>query len=157
MNGAEDQLRDAFRTAGRRLTPQRRLILEVLEASDGHLDAEALHDQVKLQDPNVSLATVYRTLAILKEMDLVEEHRLGEEHSHYEPVRNSPHYHFTCLDCGKVIEFDTPMVAHIERELSEREGVYVTGAHLHLSGYCSQCLAGRDDWHGIGRRSNEKT
>ena len=139
MNKLEDHLRDAFRAAGRRLTSQRRLILEVLETSDEHLDAEALYDQAKVLDPNVSLATVYRTLAILKEMGLVEEHRLGEGHSHYESVRSGPHYHFTCLDCGKVIEFDTPLVAQVEQELSEREGVRVTGAHVHLSGYCAHC------------------
>jgi Fe2+ or Zn2+ uptake regulation protein len=134
-----DNLRDAFRAAGRRLTSQRSLVLEVLEASDEHLDAEALYVQAKLIDPNISLATVYRTLTVLKEMDLVEEHRLGEEHSHYESVRGKPHYHFTCLDCGRVIEFDTPLVKRIEQELSDREGVLVTGAHLHMTGYCAQC------------------
>jgi Fe2+ or Zn2+ uptake regulation protein len=121
------------------LTSRRRLILEVLESSDEHLDAEELYDQVKAHDPDISLATVYRTLAVFKEMGLVEEHRLGEEHSHYESVRDGPHYHFTCLKCGRVIEFDTPLVAQIERKLSEREGVRVIGAHLHLSGYCAQC------------------
>jgi Fe2+ or Zn2+ uptake regulation protein len=76
---------------------------------------------------------------VLKEMELVEEHRLGEEHSHYEPVRDSPHYHFVCLSCGKVIEFDTHLVAQIEQELIEREGIQVTETHLRLSGYCSHC------------------
>ena len=130
-----------FHAAGRRLTSQRCLILEVLEESEGHLDAEALHDRVKLHDPDISLATVYRTLAVFKEMGLVEEHRLGEEHGHYELVHDRPHYHFTCLGCGEVKEFDTPLVAQIRRELSEREGVQVTRAHLHLSGYCAQCQA----------------
>jgi Fe2+ or Zn2+ uptake regulation protein len=142
MMGSRDDLRDAFRAAGRRLTSQRSLVLEVLEASDEHLDAETLYDQAKLIDPNISLATVYRTLTVLKEMDLVEEHRLGEEHSHYESVRGKPHYHFTCLDCGRVIEFDTPLVHHIEQELSDREGVLVTDAHLHLTGTCAQCQNG---------------
>ena len=139
MIAQEDHLRDVFRTAGRRMTSQRRLILAALRSSDGHLDAEALHDRVKLHDPDVSLATVYRTLSVLKEMGLVEEHRLGEEHGHYELVQDSPHYHFTCLGCGRVIEFDTPLVGQIEQELREREGVYVTHAHLLISGYCARC------------------
>jgi Fe2+ or Zn2+ uptake regulation protein len=142
MIGSRENLQDVFRAAGRRLTSQRCLVLEVLEASDEHLDAEALYDQAKLIDPNISLATVYRTLTVLKEMGLVEEHRLGEEHSHYESVRANPHYHFTCLDCGRVIEFDTPLVQHIEQALSDQEGVLVTGAHLHLTGYCAQCQNG---------------
>jgi len=144
MSDREDYLRDLFRAAGRRLTSQRRLIVEVLDGSSAHLDADGLYDQVRLHDPDISLATIYRTLAVLKEMGLVEEHRLGEEHGHYELVHDHPHYHFTCLDCGKVTEFDTPLVAQIRRELSEREGLQVTCAHLHLSGYCAQCRAQRE-------------
>jgi len=139
MYESQDHLRAAFRAAGRRLTSQRRLILEVLEKSEEHLDAERLYGQAKTHSPSISLATVYRTLAVLKEMGLVEEHRLGEEHSHYESVRRGPHYHFTCLKCGKVIEFDTPLVAQIEQTLNQQEGVRVTSAHLHLSGYCAHC------------------
>jgi Fe2+ or Zn2+ uptake regulation protein len=139
MSTEVDHLRDLFHGEGRRLTSQRRLVLEALEASVTHLDAEALHDQVKSCDPDISLATVYRTLNVLKEMGLVEEHRLGEGHSHYEAARSSPHYHFICAQCGKVIEFDTPLVGQAAVQLSEREGVQVTDAHLRLSGYCSAC------------------
>jgi len=124
---------------GRRLTPQRELILEVLEASSQHLDADALYERVKARDPDISLATIYRALALFKEMGLVEEHRLGEEHGHYEAVLDEPHYHFTCVSCGKVIEFDTPLVAQIEQRLSERVGVQVTSTHLYVSGLCTQC------------------
>jgi Fe2+ or Zn2+ uptake regulation protein len=138
MDRPNEHLRDIFRAAGRRLTPQRRLILEALEGSDEHLDAEALYDLVRSRDPHISLATVYRTLAVLKKMGLVEEHRLGSEHGHYE-ASGDKHYHFTCLGCGKVIEFDTPLMAQIEQELGTREGVRVTNTHLHLSGYCAQC------------------
>lgn len=139
MNELREYLRDVFQSAGMRLTSQRCLVMEVLEANDEHLDAEALYDQAKVLDPNISLATVYRTLGVLKEMGLVEEHRLGEEHSHYESVRHEPHYHFSCLGCGRVIEFGTSLVTQIEQELVEQEGIYVVNAHLHLSGYCSQC------------------
>jgi len=140
MNESTDHLRDAFRAMGRRLTSQRRLILEVLrERGDEHLDAEELFVHARVRDADVSLATVYRTLAVLKEMGLAEEHRLGEEHSHYEAVRDAPHYHFTCLGCGRVIEFDAPLVKRIERELNEREGVLISNTHLHVSGYCAQC------------------
>ena len=139
MSETRDHLKDAFRTAGRRLTSQRRLILEVLRESDEHRDADMLYDRVKARDDDIGLATVYRTLAVLKEMGLIEEHRLGEEHGHYEAVGDEPHYHFTCLGCDKVIEFDTPLVAQIHRELSEREGVRIIGTHLHVSGYCVEC------------------
>lgn len=136
---ATDRFEEALRASGRRLTHQRRLILQVLEESDEHLDAEALHARVRLRDDDISLATVYRTLSVLKEMDLIEEHRLGEGHSHYEAVRGQPHYHFVCLRCGKVIEFDAPLVDRIEQQLCDRKGVRVTRAHLRLMGYCAQC------------------
>ena len=139
MSDTGERLQDALRSAGRRLTPQRRQILQVLEESDGHLDADALYDRVKARDADASLATVYRTLAVLREIGLVEEHRLGEDHGHYEAVRREPHYHFTCLRCGQVIEFDTPLVAQIEQTLGEQAGVRVTTAHLHVSGYCAEC------------------
>jgi len=144
MSNLSQRLQDALRAAGGRLTAQRRLILQVLEASDAHLDAETLYEQVKARDLDVSLATVYRTLAVLREFGLVEEHRLGEEHWHFEAVRNAPHYHFTCLRCGDVIEFDTVLVAQIEQELHDQEGVHVVSSQLHLEGYCARCQAGGD-------------
>jgi Fe2+ or Zn2+ uptake regulation protein len=139
MDKSIDHLRDTFRATGRRWTSQRRLILGVLEESNIHLDAETLFVRAKARDSDISLATVYRTLAVLKEMGLVEEHRLGEEHAHFEAVRDQPHYHFVCLGCGQVIEFDAPQMAQIEQDVSERESVCVTNIHLRLSGYCAQC------------------
>ena len=151
MSTEVDHLRDLFHGQGRRLTQQRRLVLEELEASTQHLDAEALHDRVKPRDPDVSLATVYRTLNVLKEMGLVEEHRLGEGHSHYEAARSNPHYHFVCVKCGDVTEFDTPFVRRAAAELAERDGVQITDAHLRLSGYCRACISNLGE-----HRSDEK-
>ena len=139
MTDSQERLEDRLRASGRRLTDQRRLILSVLQESDEHLDAEALYDRVRARNPDVSLATVYRLLTVLKELELVEEHRLGHDRGHYEAARDTPHQHFTCLNCGKVIEFDTPLVAQVEQELCEQKGVRVTSTHLHVSGYCAQC------------------
>ncbi len=139
MDKPRDGLREAFQDAGRRLTSQRRLILDVLKECDEHLEADAIHDRAKTDAPGLSLATVYRTLALLKEMGLIEEHRLGEGHSHYEAVQEEPHYHFTCQRCGKVIEFDTSLVTRVKHDLCEQEGVRITNSHLHLIGYCRDC------------------
>lgn len=147
MSESNEYLRDAFRAAGLRLTSQRQLVLSVLKESSEHLEADTLYSQAKARAPDISLATVYRTLAVLKDLGLVEEHRLGEGHCHYEAVRSDPHYHFTCRGCGKVTEFDTRLVAQIEQELSEQEGVRVISAHLHLTGYCAQCKAGEQSNH----------
>jgi Fe2+ or Zn2+ uptake regulation protein len=134
-----ERLHKALRAGGRRLTPQRRLILSVLQESDEHLDAEMLYDRVRTRDPDVSLATVYRTLALLQELGLVEAHRLGQDHGHYEAAHDVPHYHFTCLNCGAVIEFDSPLVAQIEQALCAQQGLQVVESLLHVSGYCTAC------------------
>lgn len=141
MGKTSDYLRDRLRAAGRRVTHQRELILEVLEASHQHLDADALFERVKARDPGVSLATIYRTLSLFTEMGLVREHRLSGKRTLYEPMRDEPHYHFTCLGCGEAIDFGTPLVEQIEEELREQEGVSVTNTHLLVSGFCAQCRA----------------
>ena len=138
MSPAND-LGEALHVSGRRLTRQRRLVMEVLEESQEHPDAETLYNRAKSRDPHISLPTIYRTLAALKDMGLVEEHPLGENHAHFEAVSESPHYHFACLTCGRVIEFDAPQVMQAVRALSQREGVQVTRTHFFLSGYCAQC------------------
>jgi Fe2+ or Zn2+ uptake regulation protein len=135
----EDRLIAALRDSGKRLTRQRQLVLEVLTESEQHLDAEGVHDQAKARDPNISLATVYRTLSLLKEVGLVEEHRLGEDHAHFEAVPEEPHYHFTCVRCGCVIEFDAPQVTQVVRRLSEEEGLQINQVHLLLRGICDRC------------------
>jgi Fe2+ or Zn2+ uptake regulation protein len=137
-----NRLAESLRASGRRLTRQRRLVMQVLQDTPGHLEVETVYALAKARDPNISLATVYRTLAVLKEMRLVEDHTLGEDHAHFEAVPETPHYHFTCLECGQVLEFDAPQVMQVVRALSKREGLQVTDVHLLLSGRCARCRAG---------------
>lgn len=130
---------DQIRSSGHRLTRQRKLVLEILQNSRGHLDADMIYDRAKALDPNIGLATIYRSLALLKEAGLVQEHRLGENHGHFETTQSAPHHHFTCLKCGRVVEFEAPQVLAAARKLCKSEGLQVTGIHLQLSGYCSEC------------------
>ncbi|MBN1312024.1 MAG: transcriptional repressor [Anaerolineae bacterium] len=138
-----DEYMEQIRSSGRRLTRQRKLVLEILNDSQEHLDADMIYDRAKSVDPNIGLATVYRSLALLKEIGLVQEHRLGENHGHFEKTQPTPHHHFTCLKCGRVIEFEAPQVIEAAYKLCENEGLQVTEMHLHLSGYCSQCHEGK--------------
>jgi len=130
---------DSLLTHGRKLTRQRKLVLDILEESQEHLDAESIYAQAKARDANISLATVYRTLALLKETGLVQEHRLGEDHGHFETTQPTPHYHFTCLKCGRVVEFEAPQVMEVARKLCESKGLQVIDMHLLFSGYCWEC------------------
>ena len=137
-----NRLAEVLHTSGHRLTRQRQLVMQVLQDNPGHLEVEAVYALAKASDPYISLPTVYRTLAVLKEMGLVEDHTLGESHAHFEAAPEKPHYHFTCQKCGRVIEFDAPQVKQVVRTLSEREGLQVTNVHLFLSGYCAKCRTG---------------
>lgn len=136
---AEQDLFTSLQSTGVRITRQRRAVLRVLQESNEHLDAAAVHDRVRARDPRVSLATVYRTLALLKEEGLVDEHRLGEGHAHFEAAPRTPHYHFSCVGCGRVVEFDAPEVARIVRRLIKEQGVQVRETHLSITGYCAVC------------------
>ena len=122
-----------------RLTHQRRLVLEIIENSQEHPDAEAILLQARARDARISLATVYRALAFLKEAGLVQEHSLGQGHGHFEVAQSTPHYHFTCKQCARVIEFSAPEVIDIVRGLGEERGLQVTDVHLLLSGICDRC------------------
>ncbi len=121
------------------LTRQRRLVLEILRESKGHLDADALYRKAKARNPKIGLATVYRSLALLRDAKLVQEHRLGENHAHFEPVGGSLHHHFTCLKCGRVVEFRSPQVMQAAHALGKREGLQIADVRLEVTGYCAAC------------------
>jgi len=138
-----------IRSAGYRLTRQRRLVVDILAESHEHLDAEAIYQRAKGRDARISLATVYRSLALLKQTGIVQEHSLGEGHGHFEATQPSPHYHFTCRTCGKVVEFEAPQVLGAVRRLCGKMQLKVVEVHLLLSGYCSHCGIGRMDGDDI--------
>ena len=140
MSRLVERAQQVFGSSGMRLTSQRRTILEVLDESEAHLDAEAVYHRAKAQDPNISLATVYRTLAALRDLGLIDQRRLapGDQRGYYE-IADRQHYHFTCRRCGRVIEFDTPLMTQIQSELAGEMGVQVLQARLYLEGYCAAC------------------
>lgn len=139
-----NQLRDKLRSSGRRMTPKRALVLEILERSDAHLDAERIWHLAKRRDQSLNLATVYRTLAVLKEMGLVEQRYFARAHKRemYETVRKPEHYHFTCLGCGQVIEFESARISQMRHELREERDLHPTHICVCFEGYCPACAPG---------------
>jgi Fe2+ or Zn2+ uptake regulation protein len=137
--------RTVLRTAGRRTTSQRALILDVLRHGPAHLDADEVYRRAKERDPRLSLSTVYRTLSLLKELGQVEEEHLAEEHHHYEAKGSGEHYHLICLGCGQVVEFTSALASQIKAEQETSSGYIVTGVHVDLTGYCSACRAAKGE------------
>jgi Fe2+ or Zn2+ uptake regulation protein len=122
-------------------TPQRQLILELLEHTDGHLDADRLYALAHAQDSTISLATVYRTLNVLRNANLIDQRYFSPRHekSYYEPANTAEHYHFSCRHCGRVIEFDTPFVQALKEDVEERLGVSLKHMCMCFEGLCAEC------------------
>jgi len=129
--------RRTLNTAGMRVTNQRSLIIEIIRQGHGHLDADEIHRLAQEKEPRISLSTIYRTLQMLKKLDLVEELHFDEEHHHYEIKPSDEHHHLLCLGCGKVVEFNYPLARYVK----ERFDIIET--EVLMSGYCSQCRQSR--------------
>lgn len=131
---------------GIRLTWQRKVILDVIESASTHLHASDILHLAKERDKRIDRATVYRTLALLKEHGLVDEldllHLDGTEH-HYEVREGSGHIHIGCRRCGKIIEFETDFVEIIERQIRESTGCEVESMRIEVSALCPDCRAAR--------------
>lgn len=124
---------------GHPLTVQRRLLLELLRQAEGHIDAKELYRRASARDESVSPATVYRSLNLFKQLGLIDERRLGKVRCYYE-IRQSPeHQHLVCRGCGKVIEFQNPLVVKLIKAVRREHGFNVTKAELYLEGYCPGC------------------
>ena len=123
----------------RPLTAQRRLLLDILREAKGHLNARDLYQRAVQRDKNISLATVYRNLRLFEEVGLVDERRLDEVHCYYELRQSNEHYHLVCSACGRVLEFESPMVGKLVDEVERNSDFHVLKAVLHLEGYCKKC------------------
>lgn len=138
-----DPILQAFRASGHRLTNQRIALLNVLRSQKLFLDAETLHDLANAHESDLSLATVYRTLALFKEMGLVEGRIVGEDQNReeYRFRAEREYYTLTCKNCGKIVRVEPDIVDQFRRDLAERLGVTVLTAHSCFIGYCAECTA----------------
>ena len=132
----------ALRQRGIRLTPQRRMILDAIAQSKGHVTAEDIHHRILPTYPDISISTVYRNLERLLELRLVTVTDMGGGRYCYQVIGQRPHHHLICHRCGAVLELDDSLVAdlrlHIEREYDFTAEI----DHLALWGLCAQCRQG---------------
>ena len=124
---------------GHPLTLQRRLLLELIRKADGHIDAKELYRRASSKEESISPATVYRTLNLFKRLGLVDERRLGKVRCYYEIKQPLEHQHLVCQGCGKVIEFESPLIRKLVEKVQREHGFNVTKAELYLEGYCPEC------------------
>ena len=140
MKSEIDILREYIRSQGMRRTPERELILREVFALHEHFDVEELHERLRQVGHKVSKASIYRSLRLFLDCVLIREVDFREGHWHYEHIYgHSHHYHLRCLSCGEMVEFDDPVLAPVEEQLSQKYGYHVVGSHLEVKGYCQEC------------------
>jgi Fur family ferric uptake transcriptional regulator len=139
---APGSIQGSLKARGVRLTRQRQILLDLIDKTGQHLDAERLYQMAKEQDPKLNRVTVYRTLKLLKEGGLVDEldlmHYTGDQH-YYETRMKAEHAHVICLRCGKVEEFFGEPLQKLRRQVEAHFGFQVVLARTEIGGYCAHC------------------
>jgi Fur family transcriptional regulator, ferric uptake regulator len=136
-------LQQTLGAKGIRLTRQRRVLLQVMEDAEQHLDVDQILERAQKIDPEVHLVTVYRTIDLLKKHGLIDEldllHLRGDRH-YYETHGPRDHIHVACLKCGKVREFESRLYEQLKEQIARDFRMKVTVSRTEVGGYCAECL-----------------
>jgi Fur family ferric uptake transcriptional regulator len=127
---------------GVRMTAQRRLLVDIIQDSPRHLDAATLLELAKKRDSGIDRATVYRTIALLKERGLIDEldlmHIEGEKH-YYEAKTSRHHGHMACFRCGAIMEYASSSFERLKQEIAKQSGFHIRVVRLEVGGFCKRC------------------
>lgn len=138
------KLQKAVAELGIRMTRQRKVILQVMDAAEQHLDVDQILDCAQKIDSDVHLVTVYRTIELLKKRGLIDEldllHLRGDRH-YYETHGPRDHIHVACLGCGKVREFESRLYEQLKEQIARDFKMKVTISRTEVGGYCEDCQA----------------
>lgn len=122
-----------------RKTKQRELILETLRSTKTHPTADWIYEKVREKMPNISLGTVYRNLGILEEMGEILELSYGSKYSRYDGNPEN-HYHFVCVECGKVLDVENiPVDKELDKEVEQKNDFKVFYHRTEFYGLCNEC------------------
>jgi Fur family ferric uptake transcriptional regulator len=124
---------------GYKLTPQRIMVLDTLHEAKEHITAPEIYSRVRAKYPGINKSTVYRTLELLKEMDLVTETKLGEDSLYYHHVEKGHHHHLVCQKCGKIIDLDEALLLPLKNALRQKHHFEADLKHLAIFGHCLRC------------------
>jgi len=134
-----EKMLEALKRHESRITPQRMAVLKILASSDGHPSVEEIHEQVKRRFPTTSLATIYKTVTLLKELDEVLELGFPEGSNRYDGNKPYPHPHLICTKCKKIIDPDLESLEGMTKELVSDTGFQIISHRLDFFGLCPDC------------------
>ncbi|WP_411818829.1 Fur family transcriptional regulator [Hyphococcus sp. DH-69] len=129
-----DRLEKICVEKGMRMTEQRRVIARVLSVADDHPDVEEIHRRSTEIDPNISIATVYRTMRLFEEAGVVERHDFQDGRARYEEATEDHHDHLIDLRTGNVIEFMNEEIEALQKRIAEQHGFKLVDHRLELYG-----------------------
>ena len=146
MSINQEEFKEMLTAKGLKLTNQRLIVLKVLDKHrDIHMAAEDIYKLVKAECPDIGLATVYRTVQLLLEMQLVDRINLDDGCVRYEighrvdGESKHTHHHLICKDCGKVLSFNDDLLEELENHIEKMTGFRVLDHELKFYGQCKDC------------------
>jgi len=137
-----ESLVETLKTRGLRMTPQRLAILRALVMNPGHPSAESLYQGLASEYPLMSRATVYKTLAMLKQAGEVLELEFSGRDNRFDGFNPQPHAHLICSGCGQILDPPMPNLGRIIEALTEKTGFDVVSHRLDFYGLCAKCREG---------------
>jgi len=137
-----EELIAALKERAFRLTPQRVELVRLIASSTNHPSAAQLYAKIKTRFPTMSHATVYKTLALLKDMGQVLEIDLRDD-SHYDGNRPEPHPHVICIQCNKIIDGEADFDLSVIRKLERASGYKIFRSQVSFYGLCPDCRQSR--------------
>jgi len=136
-----DELRKIVKQKGLKYTEQREIVLNILINADGHLTAEEVYNLIKIKktDSNIGIATVYRALGFLEEVNLITSITFGSDGKKYESNTKEHHDHLICTSCGKIVEFIDLEIEKRQDRIAKKNKFKITSHSMQLYGVCSIC------------------
>ena len=136
-----DELKKIVKQKGLKYTEQREIVLNILIHAEDHLTAEEVYNEIKSENgaSNIGIATVYRALSFLEEVDLITSINFGTEGKKYESNAKSHHDHLICTECGKIIEFLDEEIEKRQDRIAKKNKFKITSHSMQLYGLCSDC------------------
>ncbi len=144
MNASDERdLKELLRRSGYKFTGQRSAVLDVLlKYSDSHMSIDDIFSLVKQTNPEIGIATVYRTLTLLEKIGIVIKLDLDDGFSRYELSRQNEdhrHHHLICSKCGSVSEVEEDLLDSLEEQILKKNGFLVTDHRVKFYGLCKKC------------------